>query len=75
DGDVILGCLISVREKESYDKCGKFFEAGISRAESVIYVIDKINEDPALLPGIKLGYDIRDYCDSPALAMQHAYDF
>ena len=35
----------------------------------------KINNDPNLLQNVTLGFDIRDYCDSPVLAMKAATHF
>ncbi|EDO40896.1 predicted protein, partial [Nematostella vectensis] len=44
-------------------------------AETLIYTFDLINNSSELSPGVTLGYDIRDYCDSPTLAMKQTYDF
>ena len=69
DGDLLLGGLFSLHMG------GKFSAKEFGHAEAVIFAIDMVNKNSSLLPNVSLGYDIRNYCDSPALAMQEAYDF
>ena len=54
---------------------GKFSAKEFGRAEAAIFAIDMVNKNSSLLPNVSIGYDIRNYCDSRALAMQEAYDF
>ncbi|EDV24775.1 uncharacterized protein TRIADDRAFT_11614, partial [Trichoplax adhaerens] len=42
---------------------------------AIIYAIEQINQDKQLLPNIKLGYDLRDTCDTANLASIQALHF
>ena len=75
DGDVTLGGLFLLHYSTEDGKCGEFFPIGLGHVEAMIFAVDKINENPTLLPNVTLGYDIRDYCESAAKAMEHTYDF
>ena len=75
DGDVMLGGLFNVHFVGNGDRCGHLFTMGLGHIEAMIFAIDRVNENPNLLPNVTLGYDIRDYCESNALAMQITYDF
>ena len=69
DGDVMLGGLFSLQ-------MGSKFSAKVfAQAEAAVFAIDMVNKNSSLLPNVSIGYDIRNYCDSRALAMQEAYDF
>lgn len=74
-GDVTLGGLFLLHYATEDGECGEFFPIGLGHVEAMIFAIDKINSDPKLLPNLTLGYDIRDYCESAAKAMEHTYDF
>ena len=69
DGDVMLGDLFSLHMG------GEFSAKEFGLAEAVVFATDMVNKNSSLLPNVSLGYDIRNYCDSRALAMQEAYDF
>ena len=69
DGDVMLGGLFSLHMGS------KFSAKAFAHAEAAIFAIDMVNKNSSLLPNVSIGYDIRNYCDSRALAMQEAYDF
>ena len=75
DGHVMLGGLFNLHFADNGDYCGDIFTMGLGHAEAMIFAIEKINNNPNLLPNVTLGYDIRDYCESTALAMQITYDF
>lgn len=74
-GDITLGGLFLLHYTTEDGKCGEFFPIGLGHVEAMIFAINKINGDPNLLPNVTLGYDIRDYCESAAKAMEHTYDF
>lgn len=69
DNDVMLGDLFSLHMG------GEFSAKEFGLHEVVIFAIEMVNKNSSLLPNVSLGYDIRSYCDSRALAMQEAYDF
>ena len=74
-GDITLGGLFTLHRTTEDGTCGDFNPIGHARVEAMIFAIDKINRNQSLLPNVTLGYDIRDYCEIPAKAMEHAYDF
>lgn len=54
-GDIILGGIFPLHEKVEYS-CGPIrFDRGIQRAEAMLFALDLVNNDPKILPGIKLG--------------------
>ena len=58
------------------DYCGghlNFF--GLQHAEAILYAVDKINMNNTLLPGIKLGVDIRDTCNTVDHAIRECLKF
>ena len=71
----MLGGLFSVHFAANGDHCGDLYTMGLGHVEAMIFAIENINNNPDLLPNVTLGYDIRDYCESNALAMQITYDF
>ena len=72
-GDVILGALIPLHFRSESGGCGELYPFGFQLVEAMILTVERINRDNKLLPDIILGYDIRDYCSDPGLAMKHAY--
>ncbi|XP_068686018.1 extracellular calcium-sensing receptor-like [Montipora foliosa] len=74
-GDIILGGLFLLHYSRDDGHCGDFFPIGLGHVEAMIFAIEKINDDPKLLPNVTLGYDIRDYCEITAKAMKYTYDF
>ena len=75
DGDVMVGGLLNIHYSETGDQCNRLSTIGLGNAEAMIYAIERINKNFTLLPNVTIGYDLRDYCRSQALAMQIAYDF
>ncbi|XP_033113333.1 metabotropic glutamate receptor 7-like [Anneissia japonica] len=77
DGDLILGGLMPVHDyNETSSKCeGILASPFIKRVEAFVYAIDKINNDSAILPGINLGFDIRDTCYYDAVALGESVNF
>ena len=74
-GNVTLGVLLPLHVRTAQDKCGEFYAFGLGYTEAITFAIERINKDPELLPNVTLGFDIRDYCDTPVLAMKIANDF
>lgn len=50
--------------KFSHHCGGPFNFRGLQHAEAILYAIDQINKNKTLLPGVTLGVDIRDTCNS-----------
>ena len=70
-GDFTIGALIPVHEQPEFTtgagrkKCGMIRDQyGVQRVEALLYMLDKINDKSKtnLLPGVKLGLEIRDEC-------------
>ncbi|XP_064175716.1 metabotropic glutamate receptor 3-like [Anguilla rostrata] len=77
DGDLVLGGLFPVHEKgQGMDECGRVNEdRGIQRLEAMLFAVDRINADPALLPGVSLGAHILDTCSRDTYALEQSLEF
>ena len=47
---------------------------GAELVEAMLFTIDHINADPALLPNLTLGYDIRDTCFIESIGLDEAFE-
>jgi len=57
-------------------ECGEINrDRGIQRLEAMLYALDRINEDPLLLPEIKLGAILLDSCSSSTYALNQSLEF
>lgn len=75
-GDIVLGGLFPIHEKGERTRCGKINkDRGIQRLEAMLFAIDRINQDPTLLNGIKLGATILDTCASDSYALNQSLEF
>lgn len=75
-GDIVLGGLFPIHEKGERTRCGKINkDRGIQRLEAMLFAIDRINEDPSLLGGIRLGATILDTCSSDTYALNQSLEF
>ena len=81
EGDLTIGYLFSMHEqpdqKSAHTRhCGRIWEEyGIQRAEATFQTIETINADPDILPGIKLGVEIRDDCWYAPVALEQTLEF
>ena len=78
DGDIIFGGLFPMHEKgrEQGENCGDIKrEKGIQRLEAMLFAVDRINKDPSLLPGLKIGVHILDTCSFDTYALEQCMDF
>lgn len=50
---------------------------GVQRVEALLYMLDKINnkKESKILPGIRLGLEIRDECWDSSIALEETIDF
>lgn len=74
-GDIILGGLFPVHSSGS-EKCMSLNpERGIQRLEAMLFTLDEINNNSALLPGLRLGANLRDTCSLGNHALEQSLDF
>jgi len=75
EGQVILGGLMMVHEREDNLTCGPIMpQGGIQALEAMLYTLDWINEQQ-FLPDITLGAHILDDCDKDTRGLEMAVDF
>lgn len=80
-GDIMIGALFPIHGPPMVNtafsrECGAVREHyGIHRIETLIRVIEEINEDESILPGIRLGIDARDTCSYDPIALEQCMDF
>lgn len=77
EGDLILGGLMMVHEREDTITCGPVMpQGGIQALEAMLYTLDRLNDSPTpLLPNITLGAHILDDCDKDTYGLEMAVDF
>ena len=68
----ILGGLFPVHRFK--DNKYEFNIEAVVWVEAFLFAINQINKNKELLPGIKLGYDIRDNCDGQTMSKLHILD-
>lgn len=75
EGDVVIGGLMMVHEREDSVVCGPIMpQGGVQALEAMLYTLDKINS-ARLLPNITLGAHILDDCDKDTYGLEMAVDF
>ncbi|GJQ86879.1 GPRMGL5 [Trypoxylus dichotomus] len=75
EGDIILGGLMMVHEREDTITCGPVMpQGGIQALEAMLYTLDKLNESQ-MLPNITIGAHILDDCDKDTYGLEMAVDF
>ncbi|XP_036855583.2 taste receptor type 1 member 3 isoform X4 [Manis javanica] len=84
-GDYVLGGLfplgsaedadLSSRMQPSTTVCTRFSVLGLLWALAMKMAVEEINNASALLPGVRLGYDLFDTCSEPVVAMKHSLTF
>ena len=63
EGDLVLGFLFPLSTAEVGRTCGSRVRGfAVQGAQSALYLIDKINKDPDILPNVTLGYAILNDC-------------
>ncbi|KAK9873217.1 hypothetical protein WA026_021450 [Henosepilachna vigintioctopunctata] len=77
NGDLVLGGLMMVHEREDTITCGPVMpQGGIQALEAMLYTLDRLNNDPhRLLPNISIGAHILDDCDKDTYGLEMAVDF
>ena len=71
---VMLGGLFAVNRIED-GKCVKIFDPSVQRVEAMVLAIQTVNDDPALLPGVTIGFEIRETCTQSNKALEQSLHF
>nr|XP_027198972.1 metabotropic glutamate receptor 3-like [Dermatophagoides pteronyssinus] len=75
-GNITLGGLMMVHEREDQKICGPIMpQGGIQALEAMLHTIDYVNSQPNILPGITLGAYILDDCDKDTYGLEQSIDF
>ncbi|XP_076643569.1 metabotropic glutamate receptor B [Halictus rubicundus] len=76
EGDLVLGGLMMVHEREDSVTCGPVMpQGGVQALEAMLYTLDKLNEGEGIVPGVKIGAHILDDCDKDTYGLEMAVDF
>ncbi|XP_015185751.1 PREDICTED: metabotropic glutamate receptor 2-like isoform X1 [Polistes dominula] len=75
EGDLVLGGLMMVHEREDSVKCGPIMpQGGVQALEAMLYTLDTLNQRE-IVPGVKIGAHILDDCDKDTYGLEMAVDF
>ena len=76
-GSLTLGGLFPVHARGAAGRpCGLLKkEQGVHRLEAMLYALDRVNADPTLLPGVRLGARLLDTCSRDTYALEQALSF
>ncbi|XP_037108189.1 taste receptor type 1 member 3 [Syngnathus acus] len=83
-GDIMLGGLFAINQLSSNlsqrtepndIRCESLDKLELGRALVMKYTVDEINANQALLPGIKLGYEIYNTCKETAVVVRPTLSF
>ena len=76
DGDILIGGLHMVHEREDVMICGPIMpQGGLQAAEVMLFTVDRVNELGIMPKNVKLGTYILDDCDKDTYGLQQAVDF
>ena len=74
-GNVSLGGLMMVHERDETMICGKIMaQGGLQSTEAMLYTLDQINKYD-IIPGITLGATIKDDCDRDIYGLEQSVEF
>jgi hypothetical protein len=74
-GDLILGGLMMVHERQDNITCGPIMpQGGIQALETMLYTLDVLNKDK-MIPNVTIGAHILDDCDKDTYGLEMAVDF
>ncbi|GFG30701.1 hypothetical protein Cfor_05170, partial [Coptotermes formosanus] len=75
-GDLILGGLMMVHERQDNTTCGPIMpQGGIQALETMLYTLDVLNRDLKMIPNVTIGAHILDDCDKDTYGLEMAVDF
>ena len=73
--DYVIGAIFPTHYKQSGQQY-RMTSGGVAWIECFLYALHRINSNKRLLPGITLGYDIHESCDSDLdLVIKNTMDF
>jgi hypothetical protein len=76
EGDLVLGGLMMVHEREDTHTCGPIMpQGGIQALETMLFTLDSLNRDPKMIPNVSIGAHILDDCDKDTYGLEMAVDF
>ena len=71
---LLLGGLFPIHADED-DGCGGVLDFGFQRLEAMVLATSNINKDPSILPGVTLGFEIRDTCTRTNEALEQGLKY
>lgn len=75
EGELVLGGLMMVHEREDSVTCGPVMpQGGIQALEAMLYTLDRLNGQE-IVPGVNIGAHILDDCDKDTYGLEMAVDF
>jgi len=76
EGNLLLGGLMMVHERQDNTTCGPIMpQGGIQALETMLYTLDVLNRDPKMIPNVTIGAHILDDCDKDTYGLEMAVDF
>ncbi|XP_022094809.1 metabotropic glutamate receptor 8-like [Acanthaster planci] len=73
-GDFILGGLFDIHSEQD-GECQEISPRGLQWMYAMVYAIELINVRQDLLPNVTLGFQIKDTCGNPNVAVRSSLDF
>ena len=75
-GHIVLGALHMIHERSEVMTCGPIMaQGGIQALETMLFTLDRINNDLRLIPGVTLGILAKDDCDRDVYGLEQSVDF
>ncbi|XP_077983055.1 metabotropic glutamate receptor 3-like [Glandiceps talaboti] len=76
-GVVVFGGLFAIHIPGENGRvtCGSIQQLAGLWVESMLYAVQNVNLRDDILPKVKIGYDIKDDCSDPNIALEHALSF
>lgn len=71
---IVFGGLFPVHKNED-NLCGDILDLGVQRLEAMVFATRLINQSPQLLPGVNVGFEIKDTCVQPNFALEESLSF
>lgn len=72
---VLLGGLFPIHATSDDQACAQLQDFAIQQVEAMVFAINLINNDSALLPRVKLAFTMRDTCSNPSHALDQTFQF